>query len=93
MTAYSTQDLVEFLGKWNNGSKIEKLKIGFNKNEFKISIFEQLGQVFPVNKAKVEGEIISAPCFLIIQQTTGIKAIVYTNGNNVILTTNFDIIL
>uniref|UniRef100_A0A1I7UTH6 F-box domain-containing protein n=1 Tax=Caenorhabditis tropicalis TaxID=1561998 RepID=A0A1I7UTH6_9PELO len=90
---YSTRDLVEFLGKWIRGSKMENLKISFKKHNFKESIFEELGQVIPVTSAVVDGKKISHPCFLIKQHGTGTKAIVYTHYGNVILRTDFKMIL
>uniref|UniRef100_A0A1I7UTH7 F-box domain-containing protein n=1 Tax=Caenorhabditis tropicalis TaxID=1561998 RepID=A0A1I7UTH7_9PELO len=92
-TKCSTQDLVEFLGKWINGSRIEKLRISFNVKEFNDTVFEQLGQVVNVHKATVEGKQISPPCFFIRQKGTETRAIVYTKNFHVIMTTDFKLII
>uniref|UniRef100_A0A1I7UTH5 F-box domain-containing protein n=1 Tax=Caenorhabditis tropicalis TaxID=1561998 RepID=A0A1I7UTH5_9PELO len=90
---YRIQDLVDFLGRWICGSKVEHMQIHFDRDDFNAIIFEKLGQVNQVTSAVVGGEKISSPCFLIKQQGTGREAIVYTNDYVVILTTDFKIFM
>uniref|UniRef100_A0A1I7UTH4 F-box domain-containing protein n=1 Tax=Caenorhabditis tropicalis TaxID=1561998 RepID=A0A1I7UTH4_9PELO len=88
---YSTQNLIDFLGKWINGSKMERLQVCFNRNKFNKSIFEQLGQVESGTFTRAGKKPRFPLSFIIKQNGTGIEAIVYTCGNNVIMTTKFEV--
>ncbi|KAF1763071.1 hypothetical protein GCK72_011336 [Caenorhabditis remanei] len=91
----SYSDYLMFFKQWIKESRVEVAKIHMKEERNFSPMFKQL-KATPLNKIKHYGKRLDIPngrCYMIQQETTGIRAaVLYTESNNLVnLTTDFEL--